>query len=112
MVHKKCKHISFWEIYKIINFHSFLCKKKDREFKCSLCHKKCIIKWKGYKSLKNNFIRRLTIYLLWLMPAFIILALVTNWYLNAFLAILVIIAYHFSAMIFIINSKKLKIIEK
>jgi len=112
MSHKKCKHVSFWEIYKIINFNRFLCKKKEREFKCSTCHKKCKIEWRGYKRIKNNPVRRLTIYLLWLMPAFIILALVTNRYLNAFVAILIIIAYHFLAMIYIANSKKLKITEK
>ena len=109
---KKCSHVSFWEIYKIINFHRFLCKKKERTFKCAACHKKCVIKWKGYKTLKNNPLRRLTIYLLWLMPAFIILALVTNRYLNVFVAIVIIIAYHLLAMIYIANSNKLKIVEK
>lgn len=109
---KKCNHHSFWEIYKLINSNRFLCSEKNRTFKCSSCGKKCVAKLKCSKSIKNNPIRRLIIYLLWLLPAFIIIALVTNSYLDAFVAIFIAIAYHMLVILYIINSNKLKITKK
>jgi len=41
-----CNHLSFWQIYKIINFSVRFSSEKGRPFKCEKCDKKCVMKWK------------------------------------------------------------------
>ena len=110
MKNKKCSHIKFWQIYKIINFNKTFWKKKGREFKCEICHEKCKLKWKWYEKI-NNIVRFFT-YLLWLLPAIILILLVACGKLNFLIAILIITVFHFLAMYFIINSRRLQIEKK
>lgn len=109
---KNCKHNSFWEIYKVINFNKTFIAENGVEFKCDKCKKKCVLKWKWYKKIKHNSVKRFFTSLLWLLPAIILIALVANWNMNFLIAIWIITVFHFAAMIYIINSDRLKITEK
>jgi hypothetical protein len=109
MKDKNCTHKSFWQIYKIINFNKTFCWENGREYRCELCNKKCVLKWKWYNKMKKNFVIRFITYLLWLSPAIILILLVAYWMLNFLVAILIITMFHFWAMYFIINSSRLKI---
>ncbi|NDK08743.1 hypothetical protein EOM39_05900 [Candidatus Gracilibacteria bacterium] len=112
MKDKKCDHTSFWQVYWIINLHNIFSDEKGREFKCKNCKKKFAISRKGYKKINKNLIKRYGSYFLWLSPALILIYLVAFGYMHYLIAILLIIAFHFGAMYYIINSPKLKIEEK
>ena len=109
---KNCKHNSFWEIYKVINFNKTFSAKNWVEFKCNNCNKKCIVKWKWYKKIMQNNVKRVFTYFLWLLPAIILIVLVANWNMNYLIAIWLITIFHFVSMIYIINSDRLKITKK
>jgi hypothetical protein len=112
MWNKKCNHLSFWQIYKIINFNVKFIDKEWRVFKCNKCNKKCVLSWKWYKEMKKNGFNKAAIYFLWLLPALILMYKVANLELNYLIAILLVIIYHFWAMCYIIDSPRLKITEK
>ena len=109
---KNCKHISFWNIYKVINFNKTFNSNNWITFKCDKCDTKCILKWKWYKKMKESFIKKILTYFLWLLPAIILIILVASWKIHFLLAISIIIAFHFVAMYYIINSDRLKISDK
>jgi hypothetical protein len=62
--------------------------------------------------MKKNIIKSFFAYLMWLLPAIILILSVANWYLNFLVAIWLITLFHFIAMYYIINSSRLKISEK
>lgn len=111
-MNKKCNHVSFWDIYKVINFHKSFPGKSWREYDCTKCWKKCTLKWKWYKKMKKNPFIQFFTYFLWILPAIILIALVVYWALNYMTAIFIVSLYHFWAMYYIINSNRLKIKEK
>ncbi len=107
MKEKACDHLSFWQVYKIINFNRIFNRKKWFNFVCEKCHKKCDIVWK--KSKKISFFVRVCSYFLWLFPALLLIISVILHYLDYKTAIVLITLFHFFAMYFIINSKYLVI---
>ncbi len=62
--------------------------------------------------MKNNIFKSFVIYFLWMLPALVIIYKVAIWELNYLIAIGLMIVYHFGAMIYIIDSPRLKIEEK
>lgn len=112
MKEKRCKHISFWDIYKAINFGRFFARKWWIKIKCNDCGKMYLVKWKWYKKIKRSFIKSFLTWFMWMLPAFILIYLVATQVLHYMLAIILITIFHFWAMFYIINSRKLKFIEK
>lgn len=112
MKNKKCDHTSFWQIYWIINLNNIFSDDKWREFKCKKCKKKYILSRKWYKKLNKDPLKKFLTFLSWMTPALALILLVAFWYLNYLIAIWLIIAFHFWAMYYIINSPRLKIDEK
>lgn len=108
---KNCKHNSFWQLYKVINFSRISNLDNGIKFKCSTCNTKCTLKWKWYIKMEKNNMKRIATYLLWLSPAAILIYLVATLKMNYLVAIGLIIIFHFAAMYYIINSDKLKIKE-
>lgn len=112
MKNKKCDHKNFWEIYKIINFNRTFWDENWRKFKCSKCNKKCILKWKWYKKMKKNPIKRFFTYFLWLIPGFLVIYLAFTQVISYICAIILITIFHFLAMYLIIKSDRLVVKEK
>ncbi len=98
MKDKACHPQSFWDIYKAINFN------RGKSFDCSWCDGKCKLKW---KKQDKSFGARVLSWFLWMSPAIILIALVATQNMSALHAIILIIAFHFAAMYFIINSWRL-----
>lgn len=67
---KTCANVSFWKVYKIINFNRTFNDKGGREFFCEN-GKKCLLKWRGSDELKQNPAKKYMTYFLWMLPGFI-----------------------------------------
>lgn len=93
----KCwKENWFWKIYYTINFSRF--KKLGIVIKCDFCKNKEKIWHKKWCSWKNIFY-----WFLWMLPAIVLIYLVATSCINYFYAILLITAFHFISMYFIIK---------
>lgn len=112
MWNKKCNHRNFWEIYKIINFNKTFCEKNWREFICPNCKKTCVLKWKWYNKMQKSWLKKYLTYLLWSLPAIILIYLTLFQMISYLSAILLITVFHFGAMYFILKSNRLIIKEK
>lgn len=94
------KKISYWKVYKNINV-------KKRKYTCKKCHTKLKIKCKT-----KTFLQRLLWTFLWLgFPAWIII-LVVGGVLNPFVAMAIVIAFHFVWLHYIITRYKYKVLKK
>ena len=112
MAKKKCDHRSFWEIYKIINFNRTFNAADWIDFNCEKCKNTCNVKWKGYRKMRNHPVKMAFTYFLWLIPAIILIYLVGTGKMHALTGIGLITTFHLGAMIYVINSKRLKITKK
>ena len=97
---QKCEHMDFWSIYKIINF-----KRHSMKWTCSLCGKDIKLKYLGHDALSKNWWVAAFSCILWMSPAFLIIALAymygeTSGYIMAIWAVIV---FHFWAMYYMVK---------
>lgn len=107
---KKCDHIDFWSLYKIINFS-----RKSLEWTCNLCGKEIKLEYLWATNFKKYPLVATFSCLLWISPA--ILIIVISWMLAEvygpwiyFLAIIDVVIFHFWAMYYIIKWELVKVI--
>jgi len=94
----------YWSVYKAINFQRF---SKRREFTDKKTGKKMSYEFLGHDTISHNVFMQVFSWILWLSPVFVIIMISLCYTLenpiSLFYGILVVIAYHFAAMYYIIR---------
>ena len=94
------KHFSYWKVYKHINL-------KKPKMTCKKCHSKLKLKWKT-----KTFSQRLLSGFAWMgLPLFLVI-LVAMGHLNAFVAMGLVVLFHFAGIHYIIKKYKFHVVKK
>jgi len=109
---KKQELPDYWSIYKAINFKRF---SKNREYTDKKSGKKMSYEFIGHDMISHDIFMQVFSGILWLSPVFVIIMISLCYTLenpiSIFYWVLVIIAYHFAAMYYIIRGPYLKVSE-
>lgn len=109
---KKTTLPDYWSIYKALNFKRF---STNREYVDKKTWKKMTYEFIGHDILKSSMFMQLFSGILWMSPVIVIIMVASCYALEYpaayFYAILIIIAYHFAAMYYIIRGPYLVISE-
>jgi len=109
---KKQELPDYWSIYKAINFKRF---SKNREYIDKKSGKKMSYEFIGHDMISHDIFMQVFSGILWLSPVFVIIMISLCYTLenpiSIFYGVLVIIAYHFAAMYYIIRGPYLKVSE-
>lgn len=112
MVAKKAVLPDYWSAYRALNFKRF---SQNREYVDKNTGKNMSYEFIGREILKNSAFMQLFSAILWLSPVLVVFMMATSYVLqnpmSYFYAILVIIAYHFAAMYYMIRGPYLVISE-
>ena len=106
---KKCPHDDFWSLYKILNFN-----RRSMKWICWKCEEEITLKYLWYDALNRNLWVATFSCVLWMSPAFLIIALASIYgeVSGYIIAIVAVIAFHFWAMYYVIRGWLVEVTTK